>query len=238
VGTGAEQTDVIEFLSEPGSYGPAVDSVERHETHGSIVFLAGERAYKLKRAVKFPYMDYSTVDLRRRMCEQELAVNRRMAPDLYLEVCPIIKDGGALRFGNEAESARPVDWVVVMRRFDQGALLESLRRSDGLTTHLMRLVAETVARFHAKAEVIRDFGGEAGIRAVIEGNAAILKSRLERPFLAERVAQYESMAPRVMSRVADLLEERRLKGHIRRCHGDLHLNNIFVRDGHRCCSTP
>jgi len=195
------------------------------------VFLAGERAYKLKRAVRFPYMDYSTVDLRRQMCAQELVVNRRTAPKLYLEVRPIIRDGGVLRFGSEIESDRSVDSVVVMQRFDQSALLENLRRSGGLTPQLMRLVAEAVASFHAEAEVKRDFGKEADISAAIEGNAAMLKLTLGRPFLAERIAQYESMARRVLSRIAQLLGQRRQNGHVRRCHGDLHLNNILVLDG-------
>src|SRR5688572_19131007 len=91
------QDRVVGFLSDPRSYGPDVHIVERHETHGATVFLAGDRAYKLKRAVKFPYMDYSTVERRREMCARELAFNRRTAPNLYLEVRPIVSDGGALR---------------------------------------------------------------------------------------------------------------------------------------------
>ena len=107
----------VDFLSKPRSYGIEVQSVQQHATHGATVFLAGDRAYKLKRAVKFPYMDYSTVEQRRQMCERELAINRRLAPDLYLEVGPIISDGGSLRFGTEAESGMAVDWVLVMRPF-------------------------------------------------------------------------------------------------------------------------
>ena len=229
---GVEQEETIGFLSEPRSYGPDVHTVERHETHGAIVFLAGDRAYKLKRAVKFPYMDYSTVERRRGMCAQELAVNRRMAPTLYIDVCPIVRHGTRLRFGTATEGASAVDWVVVMRRFDQAALLESLRRSGGLTTELMRDVAETIARFHADAEVRHDFGGEAALRVVIADNTAILESRSGRPFRTESVKHYERAAPGTVDRVAALLEERRQTGHVRRCHGDLHLNNIFVQEGH------
>jgi aminoglycoside phosphotransferase family enzyme/predicted kinase len=228
----APQDDVIRFLSDPRSYGLDVQSIERHETHGAMVFLAGERAYKLKRAVKFPYMDYSTVELRRQMCERELAVNRRTAPDLYLEVRPIVRDRVRLRFGHSDESGEAIDWLVVMRRFDQRALLEDLRRSGGLTPQLMRLTAETVAHFHSKAEQTVDFGGEAGMRAVIDGNVAILRSKLGHPFGAHRVAEYERMALHVLDRVAALLEQRRRSGHVRRCHGDLHLNNICLLDGH------
>jgi len=226
----ANQDEVIAFLSEPRSYGPGVDSVERHETHGAIVFLAGEHAYKLKRAVKFPYMDYSTVERRRDMCERELAVNRRTARELYLEVRPIVTDGGALRLGGPTESSETLDWVVVMQRFEQDALLENFSRSGRLTAPLMCLVAEAVARLHAEAEVTSAFGGEHGLRTVIEGNIAILNQKAGNPFPAARIADYGKAARGALSRVAGLLEERRQADCVRRCHGDLHLNNIFVRD--------
>jgi aminoglycoside phosphotransferase family enzyme len=227
----SSQGDVVSFLSEPANYGPDVQSVERHETHGAIVFLAGKRAYKLKRAVKFPYMDYSSVERRREMCAQELAVNRRMAPELYLEVRPIVRDGASLRFGRNNEHQRAIDWVVIMRRFDQSALLESMRRSGHLPIGLMRLVAEALARVHGDADIRRDFGGESAIREVIENSVALLKTRVGRPFRQEIVERFESAAPRTLARVAQALENRRVEGHVRRCHGDLHLNNIFVQDG-------
>ncbi len=225
------QAEVVVFLSEPGSYGPHVQSIERHETHGAIVFLAGERAYKLKRAVKFPYMDYSTAERRRQMCMREFEINRRMAPELYLDVRPVVRDGAAIRFGHADETSNAMDWVLVMRRFDQSALLETLRRAGGLTTSLMRLVAEALARVHANGEVTRDHGGEAAIRDVIANNVALLKSRIGRPFSTEIVENYEGTASSALGRVAALLEARRKAGHVRRCHGDLHLNNIFVQDG-------
>ena len=226
-----EQVETIRFLSEPRSYGPDIHAVERHETHGAIVFLAGERAYKLKRAVKFPYMDYSTAERRRDMCAQELAVNRRTAPMFYLDTCPIVSDGGRLRFGRQEAGANAIDWVVVMRRFDQSALLESLRRDGGLTPDLVRHVAETIARFHAEADVTGKFSSEAGLRAVISNSLGMFKPRIGQPFRTNAVEDYEKAAHAALAKVAGLLEERRQSGHVRRCHGDLHLNNIFVHEG-------
>src|SRR6266478_10248435 len=81
-----DQRDVIDFLSRPSSYGGAVERVDIIETHASLVFLAGDRAYKLKRAVKYSYLDFSTAERRRVACEAELQLNRRTAPELYLEV--------------------------------------------------------------------------------------------------------------------------------------------------------
>ena len=225
------QQSIIAFLSDPRSYGADVGPVETHETHGAIVFLAGDRAYKLKRAVRFPYMDYSTVAQRRHMCLRELEINRRTAPSLYLEVRPILRNEmGTLRFGAGTDSEEAVDWVVVMLRFDQEALLERMRRAGTLDRPLMRLVAETVAAFHRGAEITPGFGGDAGIRTVIEENAAILKANGGRPFDADTIARYERDALQSLSRISALLEQRRERGHVRRCHGDLHLNNLCMLD--------
>src|SRR5437773_12545918 len=110
-----EQRDVIAFLREPSSYEGA-DRVEIIETHASIVFLAGDRAYKLKRAVKYSYLDFSTAERRRLACVAELELNRRTAPELYLEVRAVIRGAdGELAFANAGPA---VDWIVVMRRFD------------------------------------------------------------------------------------------------------------------------
>src|ERR1700694_818189 len=112
-----DQRDVIDFLSRPSSYGAAVERVKKIETHASLVFLAGDRAYKLKRAVKYPYLDFSTAALRREACETELALNRRTAPALYIEVRRLVRTtAGSLGFS--ASNGAAVDWVLVMRRFD------------------------------------------------------------------------------------------------------------------------
>src|SRR5712691_6581467 len=121
------QREVVAFLSDPSSYPPGAGPVEIIETHASIVFLTGTRVYKLKRAVKYPYLDFSTVARRRAACTAELKLNRRTAPQLYLELRAISRqaDGGLVWDRPEGEVSRePVDFVVVMQRFDQPDLLE------------------------------------------------------------------------------------------------------------------
>src|SRR5262245_25053569 len=187
-----EQREVIAFLSEPANYGLQADApIERCETHASIVFLAGERAYKLKRAVRFPYLDYSTVERRRAMCEAELAINRRTAPSLYLEVRAIIR-GANGELGLGAPQASACDWVLVMRRFPQSDLLEQVRRQGRLDRRIAHSLAEVIAAFHARAERTPQFGGVSGIARVLEENEQILKSMTERPFGSERIAQLSS----------------------------------------------
>ena len=145
-----DQRDVVAFLKEPSSYGDGVDRVELLETHVSLVFLAGDRAYKLKRAVKFPYLDFSTVELRRQACEAELGLNRRTAPAIYEQVRGLFQSSaGDIGF---ARIGTAVDWVVVMRRFDQSLLFASLAQTGRLEPKMMDELADHIAHFHAAAK--------------------------------------------------------------------------------------
>ena len=138
-----DQRDVIAFLKDPSSYGPGVDRVEVIETHASLVFIAGDRVVKLKRAVAYPYLDFSTADLRRRACEAELVLNRRTAPALYEEVRGLFRGAdGAVGFSPNGEA---VDWVVVMRRFEQDLLFDALAKTGGLDRHIMDRLADHIA---------------------------------------------------------------------------------------------
>jgi len=225
------QDPVIAFLSAPTAYGADVTEVARVETHGAIVFLAGDRAYKLKRAVKYPYMDFSTPERRRAMCEAELRVNRRTAPQLYLEIRSIVRNSsGALSFGTRSEE-QALDWVVVMKRFDQSNLLEEMRKRGALTPALMTELADDIAEFHRAAEVSREAGGSRGILSVIEQNIALLRNYEGRPFTHAAIERYRARSLEAYERVAALLAQRREQGFVRRCHGDLHLNNICLIDG-------
>ena len=127
--------EVIEFLSNGASYGLPGVHVERIDTHISIVFLVGDRAYKLKRAVRFSYLDYSTTSNRERFCKAELELNRRTAPGIYLRVRPISRSAnGSLCF----DHGTAVDWVLEMRRFSQADLFDQLAEGRKLTHQLMR----------------------------------------------------------------------------------------------------
>jgi aminoglycoside phosphotransferase family enzyme/predicted kinase len=227
--TDSDQSVIIAFLSDPRSYGPGIEAVERHETHGAVVFLAGDRAYKLKRAVRYPYMDFSTTRLREAMCRRETEVNRAGAPGVYLGVRPILAGPDGPRFGNAAENEGALDWVVVMRRFPQEALLDALRKRGELPPDLMRRVGEIVADFHARAERVFDRGGMAGIAAVVEENASQLATFPELFDAAARTTLVKASRAQ-LGALAPLLDRRQRQGKVRRCHGDLHLNNIFVDD--------
>jgi aminoglycoside phosphotransferase family enzyme/predicted kinase len=220
------QRETVAFLSDPKTHGGA--KVETITTHASMIFMAGDRVYKLKRAVKYSYLDFSTVALRRKSCEEELRLNRRTAPSLYLDVRPVTSGADGLRIGGASEA---VDWLVVMRRFLQQALFSHLAETHRLTPDLMRRLADRIAAFHRGAEVTPDFGGIQGIAQVIRINDENLR-RDGPPEIA--VAEAEALtaaARRAAGDLAALLERRREAGRVRRCHGDLHLRNICLLDG-------
>ena len=227
-----DQQAVIAFLSRPESYG-AAGPVERIDTHGAIVFLAGERAYKLKRAVRYSYLDFSDAAKRKAVCEAELALNRRTAPELYLDLRSVNRMAdGRLGFGAKGDGeGTPVDWLVVMRRFDGANLLAAVAARGDLHAGLVRSLADHIAAFHESAEIRQGGGGAQRVRAVIEGNrasmAALPAGSLPQ---ADCLALHErSMAE--LERLTDLLDRRAASGHVRHCHGDLHLANICLWQG-------
>ena len=145
-----DQSATIEFLSDRAAYGRPGETVERIDTHISVVFMVGERVYKLKRALRYPYLDYSTVAKREAMCRAELQLNRRTAPELYLAVRKVARGAdGQLSLDGAGEA---VDWLVEMKRFPQETLFDKLAAQHELTPALMRDLADRVAVFHAEAE--------------------------------------------------------------------------------------
>jgi aminoglycoside phosphotransferase family enzyme/predicted kinase len=225
---GSEQADIVAQLCDPETYGRK-DEVLVHRTHGSMVFLSGPHAYKLKRAVKFPYMDYSTPALRKAMCMRELEVNLRTAPQLYRGVQGIVAGENGLVLG-DAQDARAMDWVVVMTRFAQEDLLESRRKAGILTPDDMTALGEAIAAFHGGAEHIPCSGGASGIRAVVAENVSQLGDPLA-GFPEALVARYAGLSAIWLGRLRATLGTRRRNGMVRRCHGDLHLNNVCLIDG-------
>jgi uncharacterized protein len=223
------QDAVIDFLSRPASYGLRDGAVERIETHCSIVFLAADRAYKLKRAIRYASLDYTTDELRRRACESELLLNRRTAPEIYLGVHAINRGANSeLAFDG---SGLALDHVVVMRRFAQSDLFDQLAKAGQLTPALMQALGEAVARFHAAAEPMPIFGGSDAIRSVIDDNdseLALVAAALD----GAAVGTVSNRARSTLDIVAALLDRRRAEGSVRRCHGDLRLANICLYNGH------
>jgi aminoglycoside phosphotransferase family enzyme/predicted kinase len=222
-----DQTAVVEFLASPWTHAGA--AVERIDTHTAIVFLAGARAYKLKRAVAFDYLDFSTSERRQAMCDAEVRLNRRTAPTLYRGVLAVTREpDGSFALGG---AGQPVDWIVEMNRFDQEALFDRLAASGRLDVDLMPPLATAIAAFHATAERRSDHGGKAGMSWVIEGNAAGFAEHGLRHLEPSACVRVIDRACAELDRRGALLDARRGAGYVRQCHGDLHLRNIVLLDG-------
>lgn len=225
--TTIEQENVIAALRTPQPWPAGTARVDVIETHAALVFLAGDQALKIKRAVKLPYLNFSTLELRRRVCEREFALNAPQAPDIYQGVVAIKQlPNGTIRIGGE--TGVTVEWGLRMRRFEQDLLMSEMVRRGSLTPDIIKALADRVIAYHKAAptevpgvdrlpSVMRE------LLAALTGStdAAIRRSVDELALLFAHVTA-ESSAVRL---------ERAESGFIRRCHGDLHLKNIVLWRG-------
>lgn len=218
-----DQSAVFDFLADPATHG-GDGSVTRIDTHGAAVFLAGENAYKVKRAVKFPFMDFSTLAKRRQACEAEIAVNRPNAPGIYLGVLPITRDAARLAVDGDGDT---VEWCVHMRRFDEGRTLDRIADAEGLSDDLLRHTAAAVVASHARAPVREGVGFAKAFARIVKENGESLG---ESPglFGEDRVDRLTRRSQDILASVTSALDAREHQGRVRRCHGDLHLRNIVV----------
>lgn len=222
------QEEVIGFLSEPRAYGGDVGAVERCDTHAAIVFLAGERAYKIKRAVRFPYLDFSAPPRRHAAIDHELEVNRRFAPDLYVGTQAVTRDAdGTLTLGG---TGVPVENVLVMRRFAQSDLLSRMAAEGRLTDAHAVDVADAVIRSHALYPASNEPQAAARLADLIDTMTVGLGEMADLLAPGDPAA-FPARAHAVLARAHDAIERRAAAGLVRRCHGDLHLNNIVLLDG-------
>lgn len=220
--TAFDQRAVFSFLGDPKTYGAR--EVRRIDTHGAVVFLVGDDAYKVKRAVKFPFMDFSTLERRRLACEAEIAVNRQNAPGVYLETVPIVRRADRLVLGGRGE---PVEWAVHMRRFDEEATLDRLAERQELSEDLATRLAAAVVRSHQRAPRRDGTAATASLGLYLDQNEAAFAAdpNLFEPSRAKDLARDARAA---LAAMKDLLIARGAAGYARRCHGDLHLRNIAL----------
>jgi uncharacterized protein len=228
-GNGQSQEAVFAFLADPATHGGA--PVKRLDTHAASVFLAGRRALKVKRAVRFPFLDYSTLEKRRQACEAELAINKPLAPAIYRGVVPITREAdGRLALGGDGS---PVEWAVDMRRFDENATLDRLAQAGKIDTALADALGRAVAEAQgAPAERPDGWSPESWIKALadyIDEHATAFSESLD--ILPPADIDALACASRAAyQRILPILRERGERGLIRRIHGDLHLGNVVLLD--------
>ncbi|QDT61385.1 Zeta toxin [Stieleria bergensis] len=201
-----------------------------HQTHISVVFLAGEFAYKVKKPIKTDFLDYSTLGLRQHYCQEELRLDSRYADDLYLGVVPITSDGERLEVDGEGEA---IEYAVKMRRFPEGALLSERIESHRMTTSEVFRLAETVATFHQSANVGHDRIAAQWPDFLVRNVHEIIETlqRDATPGEAAILKVLHDWSNEFFRDHLDLLSQRIEGGFIRSCHGDLHLANVVQWNG-------
>lgn len=214
--------DVIDGAAFPHS----VTKLELRETHISWIVLTGPYAYKIKKPVRFPFLDASTLGRRRWLCEEELRLNRRFAPDLYLDVVPIARNGGRLVVGGNGP---PVEFAVRMHQFDPSQELAARLDQHTVTPDDMASIATQVANSHRRAAVAPAagaFGTFEKIRAPMLDNFSLLRSHLHGASELEQLDQLAGWTADMLTRLEPTLRTRLQSGMVRECHGDLHARNI------------
>lgn len=199
------------------------------ETHSSWVALAGDRAYKIKKPVKLPFLDYSTPEVRRHMCEEEVRVNRELAPDVYLGVRGVTIDpAGEMVFG-PAEDPAAIDYAIEMRRLDLDRSLAALVSAHRAGTDEIRTVARLVAAYHARARRV-PAGFAADLRRRLDENAeTILRLLPDQQDVALAIAVERALAAQA-HRFRNALDRRAANGSVRDVHGDLRAEHVVLED--------
>jgi aminoglycoside phosphotransferase family enzyme/predicted kinase len=220
------QQAVFALLGDPATHGG--HAVKRIDTHAASVFLAGERALKVKRALRFPFLDYSTLEKRKAACEAELEVNRAFAPEIYRRVAAITREAdGRLALDGTGE---PVEWAVEMRRFDEEATLDRLAEQGRIDAALADRLGRAVAAAHAAAPAVDAEPWLEALASFLDQNEAAFRAEGDL-FPPDEAAALDRSSRAALARLRPLLLARGRRGLIRRGHGDLHLGNIARIDG-------
>ncbi len=222
---------LVKALQNPGIFDHETDSFQVLETHISWVILTGPYAYKIKKPFNFGFLDFSTLEKRKHYCEEEVRLNQRLAPELYLGVLPISGSEQAPVLG---DGTKVIEYAVKMLQFPQENLLDHLLERGQLTADHIDETASTVARFHERAEVASpesEFGRPQQVMAPVEQNFEQILPFLKDPNDLLQLEQLQAWTRGSFKLLAPVMENRKAQGKIRECHGDLHLGNITLHNG-------
>ncbi len=222
----ARQAPVIKWVGERLS-AAAGEAAKRIDTQGAVVWLAGREACKIRRAIRLPFLDYSTIDKRREATLAEIDVNHAAAPEIYREAVAISLSAGGYAFGTDGEI---VEWATRMRRFDEDATLDKLAERGELTDGLIAGLAEAIHAAHQRAPIREAASALRSLATWIDQNRAAFADEPDL-FAPAEVEALTARARAALEANRELLTQRGALGFVRRCHGDLHLRNIALIDG-------
>jgi uncharacterized protein len=223
---------LIQQMLLPGFYPhPVKEPIKLIQTHSSYVLLTGDFVYKLKKPVNFGFLNYSTLELRRNFCHEELRLNQRGAAELYLEVLAIAQTGEKYQLGGTGE---PVEYALKMREFPDSGLFSTMFEAGTLTESHIEDLGRVVASYHAKTETneyIRSFGEIPQVRASIDQNYEQTTNYIGGPQTQQQLDETKQYTDRFFAERQQLFRDRITNNFIRECHGDLHTRNICTWKG-------
>ena len=220
----------IQSLLRPDAYPHPVSAIELLETHISWVILTGQYAYKIKKAVKFDFLDFSTLEKRHFCCEEELRLNRRFAPNLYLQVVPIT---GTKKHAQVNGDGEIIDYALQMQQFAASQLLSEKANRRELDVEIIDQLADLIADFHHHANVDTSescYGSMTEIRHWFLGNFANIRPLVKDDEFLRQLTHLEIWGKQELLKHKSRIQQRKQQGFIRECHGDLHLGNIALLD--------
>jgi uncharacterized protein len=225
------EPSLLAAMREPDFYPHQPREVTHQETHISHLFFAGEMVYKVKKPVRFSFLDYSTLRLRRHFLQEELRLNLRLAPRVYLGIVPISWDGGRWRLGSDVE---PAEFALVMRRLPAERMLDQLIAANRVTPEMMHALAKVLAPFHARAAAgaaVARAGLPAAIRSLWEENLSDIRPFVGSLLDAETFRAFAEFGSRFIAEHHALLLSRVREGRVREVHGDLHCQHVCFAPG-------
>ena len=223
--------DIVRAMLDPGFYPEVPESVELLQTQMSFVFLAGEFVYKIKKAVNLGYLDYTTLEKRRYLCQHEVELNRRLCPDTYLAVIPIIQDGNVTKLGGTGNA---IEYAVKMRCLPHDRMMNVLLLRNAVSKEMIQKVSQKLADFHRRAETsdeISVFGSIDSIKTNVDENFNQTEKSVGRTISPAAYRRIKAYAQSFMKNNTFLFQKRITGGHIRDCHGDLHAAHICFVNG-------
>ncbi|MBE9537319.1 MAG: phosphotransferase [Proteobacteria bacterium] len=221
---------MIKELLNPDRYPEPTTSVELSQTHISFVLLTDHYVYKIKKPVDFGFLDFTSIDKRRFYCQQEVELNRRLAPEVYIDVVPVRERDACFYFGGEGELA---DYAVKMRRLPDDRMMIKLLKAGKVDEAMLVKIAEKIAVFHSIAKtdpIITACGSAAVVRKNVEENFSQTAKYLGNTVSAADFDRIKRYSETFLEDNKELLLKRMTEGRIRDCHGDLHMDHLYIMD--------
>ena len=227
----ASTPPLVKALLKPEIYPHRPKRVELVQTQMSFLFLTGDYVYKVKKPVDLGYLDYTTLEKRRFFCQQEIELNRRLCPDVYLEVVPVVNSLGQIRLDGEGET---IEYAVKMKQLPGERMMDKLLPQDLVTEEMVGRVAEKLAAFHDKARTSPDISAYGKLEAIMtntEENFTQTEKYMGISISDQKYHRIKAYTDNFVATNKSLFNKRIMDGRIRDCHGDLHAAHVCISNG-------